>query len=163
MTTGESPPSPTPAAARPASGTRGEASAKCSGSLPDEPAAESIYCPTNEVRTTTTNFRAVKRIDTQRLEELCQLAGGWSTGCGPDGPGPVEAGVEAEIEGLAQVRPGVAQMALAMAQIMDSTKAVNQRPAAGEGAGLFASTSCTRRRRSAGLELVRTTTEKGGA
>ncbi len=44
-------------------------------------------------------------------------------------PGPVEAGVQAEIAELADARPGVAQMALAMARILDS-KAVSQQPAA---------------------------------
>jgi hypothetical protein len=46
------------------------------------------------------------------------------------GPGPVESGVQAEIGGsAAEARPGLAQMALAMARILDS-KAVNQQPAA---------------------------------
>src|SRR5690349_13837124 len=45
-------------------------------------------------------------------------------------PGPVESGVQAEIGGpAAEARPGLAQMALAMARILDS-KAVNQQPAA---------------------------------
>ena len=48
------------------------------------------------------------------------------------GPGPVEAGVLAEIEGLQQTseRPGLAQMALSLARVMDDPKAVNQKPAA---------------------------------
>ena len=47
------------------------------------------------------------------------------------GPGPVEAGVEAEISGLAaEARPGLAQAALALARILDNPKAVNQQPAA---------------------------------
>ena len=48
------------------------------------------------------------------------------------GPGPVEAGVQAEIEGLQQTldRPGVAQMALALARILDDPRAKSQQPAA---------------------------------
>jgi hypothetical protein len=50
----------------------------------------------------------------------------------PNGtPGPVEAGVKAEIGGLAAAaRPGLAQAALALARILDNPKAVNQQPAA---------------------------------
>lgn len=46
--------------------------------------------------------------------------------------GPVEAGVRAELEGLAQaqLRPGVAETAFALARILDSPRAVNQQPAA---------------------------------
>lgn len=49
-----------------------------------------------------------------------------------DTPGPVEAGVRAEVEGLAQaqLRPGVAETAFALARILDSPRAVNQQPAA---------------------------------
>ena len=47
------------------------------------------------------------------------------------GPGPVESGVQAEISGpAAEARPGLTQMALAMARILDNPKAVNQGPAA---------------------------------
>src|SRR5438270_13493807 len=45
-------------------------------------------------------------------------------------PGPVESGVGAELAGLADARPGLAQAALALARIMDSPKTVNQQPAA---------------------------------
>jgi hypothetical protein len=50
----------------------------------------------------------------------------------PAKPGAVEAGVQAEIEGLQQTseRPGVAQMALALARILDDPKAKSQQPAA---------------------------------
>jgi len=48
----------------------------------------------------------------------------------PPNPGPVEFGVEAEIAGLVGARPGLAQVALALARILDNPKAVNQRPAA---------------------------------
>jgi hypothetical protein len=46
--------------------------------------------------------------------------------------GRVEAGVIAEIEGLAQaeVRPGLANAALELARLMDNPKATNQKPAA---------------------------------
>jgi hypothetical protein len=46
------------------------------------------------------------------------------------GPGPVEAGVQAEIHGVAAARPGLAQVALAMARLLDDPKAKNQQPPA---------------------------------
>ncbi len=49
---------------------------------------------------------------------------------GASEPGPVESGVEAEIAGLAEARPGMAQIALAMARVLDNPRAVNQQPAA---------------------------------
>jgi hypothetical protein len=79
--------------------------------------------------------------------------------------GPVEVGVEAEIAGLAESRPGLAQIALALARIMDNPKAVNQQPAAAKVLAVMLdklrSASAYGRRR--GLALVRTMTEKGGA
>jgi hypothetical protein len=46
-------------------------------------------------------------------------------------PGPVESGVAEEIDGLAsQARPGLAQVALALARIMDNPNATNQQPTA---------------------------------
>lgn len=49
----------------------------------------------------------------------------------PARAGPVESGVEQEIGGwAAQARSGLAQAALAMARILDNSKAVNQQPAA---------------------------------
>jgi hypothetical protein len=46
-------------------------------------------------------------------------------------PRPVERGVTAEIDGsAAQARPGLAQVALALARVMDNPRAVNQHPAA---------------------------------
>lgn len=50
----------------------------------------------------------------------------------PSGPGPVEAAVQVEIEGLQQTldRPGLAQTALAMARILDDPRARSQQPAA---------------------------------
>jgi len=81
------------------------------------------------------------------------------------GPGPVESGVQAEISGpAAEARPGLAQMALAMARILDST-AVNQQPAA---AKVLASLldklhqAGTPGRRGH-LATVRAMTDKGGA
>jgi hypothetical protein len=46
------------------------------------------------------------------------------------GPGPVESGVEAEIAGLAESRPGLAAAALALARILDNPRAVSSQPAA---------------------------------
>ncbi|HWY00533.1 MAG TPA: hypothetical protein VNY55_11810 [Mycobacterium sp.] len=46
------------------------------------------------------------------------------------GPGPVELAVEVEIAGLAEARPGLAQIALSLAKILDNPRAVNQQPAA---------------------------------
>ena len=45
-------------------------------------------------------------------------------------PGPVESGVQAEIAGLSEARPGLAQAALAMARILDNQRAVSSQPAA---------------------------------
>jgi hypothetical protein len=54
----------------------------------------------------------------------------------PVTPGPVEAGVEAEIAELADARPGLAAAALALARILDNPRAVSSQPAGrGEGAG----------------------------
>lgn len=45
--------------------------------------------------------------------------------------GPVESGVQAEIAGLAaEARPGLAAIAISLAQLMDDPKARNQQPAA---------------------------------
>jgi hypothetical protein len=45
--------------------------------------------------------------------------------------GPVESGVQAEISDLAaELRPGLAQVALALARVMDNPKAINQKAAA---------------------------------
>lgn len=53
------------------------------------------------------------------------------------GPGPVEVGVQLEIEGLAQTeaRPGLAQMALELARVMDNPRAINQKAAASKALG----------------------------
>jgi hypothetical protein len=48
----------------------------------------------------------------------------------PSEPGPVEAGVEAEIGELAEARPGLAAVALVMARLMDNPRAVSGQPAA---------------------------------
>jgi len=48
----------------------------------------------------------------------------------PVTPGPVEAGVEAEIAELADARPGLAAAALALARILDNPRAVSSQPAA---------------------------------
>ena len=81
------------------------------------------------------------------------------------GPGPVESGVQAEIGGsAAEARPGLAQMALAMARILDST-AVNQQPAAAKVLAslldkLHQAGTLGRRGH---LATVRAMTDKGGA
>lgn len=46
-----------------------------------------------------------------------------------DDPGPVEAGVKAEIAGQAEVRPGVAAAALALGRVLDNQRAVSSQPA----------------------------------
>lgn len=48
-------------------------------------------------------------------------------------PGPVESGVEAELEGLADARPGLTQTAFAMARNLDNSRAGE--PAAGRREG----------------------------
>ena len=53
----------------------------------------------------------------------------------PVTPGPVEAGVEAEIAELADARPGLAAAALALARILDNPRAVSSQPA-GRGEGV---------------------------
>jgi hypothetical protein len=80
------------------------------------------------------------------------------------GPGPVEAGVEAEIAGMIEARPGLAQAALAMARVLDNSRAVSSQPAAAKVlAGLLDKLrSASPRGRRGGLALVRTMTEKGG-
>jgi hypothetical protein len=83
----------------------------------------------------------------------------------PDEPGPVESGVEAEIEGLAEPRPGLAQTALALARILDNPKSVNQQPAAAKvlASLLDKLRSASAQRRRGKLAVVRTMTAKGGA
>jgi hypothetical protein len=61
-----------------------------------------------------------------------------SCDCRAGGSGPVEAGVEAEIAGLTEARPGIAQAALAMARVLDNPRAVNQQPPAAKSVGLAA-------------------------
>jgi hypothetical protein len=81
-------------------------------------------------------------------------------------PGPVEVGVEAEIATeVAVSRPGLAQVALAMARLLDDSKAKNQAPAAAKVlvSVLDKLRSDSVRQRRGGLAVVRTMTEKGGA
>lgn len=80
-------------------------------------------------------------------------------------PGPVESGVEEEIAGLAEARPGLAQAALAMARVLDNPRAVSSQPAAAKVLTtvldkLHSVGVQSRRGRLAG---VRTLTERGGA
>ena len=81
------------------------------------------------------------------------------------GPGPVEQAVESELAGLAvaRERPGLAQMALALARLMDGP-AVTSKPAAAkqltEILGTLAKGGAQRRRN---LAAVKSMTDKGGA
>jgi hypothetical protein len=81
------------------------------------------------------------------------------------GPGPVEVGVEAEIGGVADGRPGLAQVALALARLMDDPTAKNQAPAAAKAlvSVLDKLRSASARGRRGHLSSVRTMTQKGGA
>jgi hypothetical protein len=102
-----------------------------------------------------------------QLEESCQI-GNFSERRGVQvghlEPGPVELGVQAEIEGAGD-RPGLAAVALAMARLLDDPKAKNQQPAAAKvlAALLDKLRSASTRGRHGGLAVVRTMTEKGGA
>ena len=81
-------------------------------------------------------------------------------------PGPVESAVRDEIGGLAAgARPGLAQVALCLARLMDNPKAINQQPAAAKvlAAMLEKLDSASARDRRGGLAVVRTMTEEGGA
>lgn len=80
-------------------------------------------------------------------------------------PGPVEAGVQAEIHGVADARPGLAQIALALARILDNPRAMSSQPAP---AKVLA--SLMDKLRTAGVQgrggrlaVVRTLTAKGNA
>jgi hypothetical protein len=82
----------------------------------------------------------------------------------PNGtPGPVELGVQAELDGVVD-RPGLIAAALAMARLLDDPTAKNQAPAAAKTlvAVLEKLRSDSARQRRGGLALVRTMTEKGG-
>jgi len=80
-------------------------------------------------------------------------------------PGPVESGVEAEIAGLADARPGLAQVALAMARVLDNPRAVSSQPAAAKvlTTVLDKLHSVGAQSRRGRLAVVRTLTERGGA
>jgi len=82
----------------------------------------------------------------------------------PVNPGPVESGVTAEIAGLTEARPGLGQMALALARIMDDPKAINQKAAAAKVlvSLLDKLRTASAQRHRGSLKLVRTMTEKGG-
>jgi hypothetical protein len=81
------------------------------------------------------------------------------------GPGPVELAVESELAGLAAARerPGLAQVALSLARLMDGP-AVTSKPAAAkqlmEILGTLAKGGAQGRRK---LAVVKQMTEKGGA
>jgi hypothetical protein len=77
-------------------------------------------------------------------------------------PGPVESGAVAELEGLMEVRPGLAQAALAVARILDNPKAVSQQPAAAKVLGTLLDKlrAASAQRRRGDLALVRTMAQK---
>jgi hypothetical protein len=82
------------------------------------------------------------------------------------GPGRVESGVLAEIEGLAQAetRPGLVEMALELARVMDNPKAVSQKPAASKAlAELLATLRKGADARRSRLASVRAMTRPGSA
>jgi hypothetical protein len=82
------------------------------------------------------------------------------------GPGPVESGVAEEIDSLAsEARPGLAQVALALARVMDDPKAINQKPAAAKVLATLLDRlrTASAQGRRGGLRAVRSMTEKGGA
>jgi hypothetical protein len=65
------------------------------------------------------------------MSDCLVLRGAAGRGWVETGPGPVESGVGAEISDLAaESRPGLGQIALALARLMDNPKAINQQPAA---------------------------------
>ncbi|WP_253900648.1 hypothetical protein [Mycobacterium asiaticum] len=81
-----------------------------------------------------------------------------------DTPGAVETAVGAEIDGLGDARPGIAQTALALARLMDDPKSRNQQPAAAKVLVVLLDklrTAAVQGRRGR-LAAVRTLTEKGG-
>jgi hypothetical protein len=90
-----------------------------------------------------------------------------SVGSSEGDAGPVESAVVTELGTLcaATDRPGVAQIALALARILDNPKAVSSQPAAAKVlAGLLDKLrSASAHGRRGGLALVREMTEKGNA
>jgi hypothetical protein len=97
------------------------------------------------------------------LPTVSQLPRPWNTDPDPElsGPGRVEAGVEAEIAGLTEARPGLVQAALALARVMDNPRAVSSHPAAAKVlAGLLDTLrKGAARGRRGGLAVVRALTE----
>jgi hypothetical protein len=79
--------------------------------------------------------------------------------------GPVESGVQLEIEELTDARPGLVQVALAMARLLDNPKAVNQQPAAAKVlSGLLDKlATASAGGRCGRLSVIKSMTEKGGA
>jgi hypothetical protein len=81
----------------------------------------------------------------------------------PVTPEPVEVAVETEIADLAEARPGVPQIALALARVLDNPRAVsNQQPAAAKvlAALLDKLRSASAQDRRDRLSLVRTMTNE---
>jgi hypothetical protein len=82
----------------------------------------------------------------------------------PSGPGPVESAVEFEVGGLAEARPTLVAVALAMARILDSSRVPSTKPPA---AKVLVTVLDTLRKSAQGrrgnLAVVRDMTAKGGA
>jgi hypothetical protein len=83
----------------------------------------------------------------------------------PSGPGPVESGVQAELEGLTEARPGLAQVALALARVLDDPRATSQKAAAARVLVVLLDElrSASAPARRGHLAAVRTMSKKGGA
>ena len=81
------------------------------------------------------------------------------------GPGPVEAGVLAEIALAAEARPGLAAVAVCLAQLLDNPQGRNQYAAAAKVLtgllGELGKVGAPRRRSQ--LALVKSMTKEGGA
>ncbi|HEY2502406.1 MAG TPA: hypothetical protein VGI68_13570 [Mycobacterium sp.] len=80
-------------------------------------------------------------------------------------PGPVESGVRVEIIGVADARPGLAAVALAMARLLDDPAARNQAPAAAKTLVSVLDTlhKGSAQGRRGNLAVVKSMTKKGGA
>jgi hypothetical protein len=80
-------------------------------------------------------------------------------------PGLVEAAVGIEVADIAEARPGMAQIALAMARVLDNPRAVSSQPAAAKVLTTLLDKlrSASAQQRRGNLALVREMTTKDGA
>ena len=120
-------------------------------------------CKTAERDYQRNRYRRSRGLTVDPPEEPLSVAGAeWS-----GESGPVESAVAAELHTLHTVtdRPGVAQIALSLARILDNPKAVSSQPAAAKvlSTMLDKLRAVSARGRRGGLAVVRTMTEKGGA